>query len=165
MARRLRMTSRRARRPARQPTSRRFATPHRCRSTRRRRSNRAQDSLHDRQPQCGNAKGAAGRAGARRRRSHFDPEGIGVTPPPSSLASTPRTARAQPCNLRSRVAALSLDDRNMFGNIPRCRSVKTRIVRNLDLPPKRAKARSLIEGQRRWVIESARVQPNTFHLL
>ncbi len=42
---------------------------------------------------------------------------------------------------------------------PHC-PIKPRIVRNLDLPPERAKPRALVEGHRRRMIQRAGVHPD-----
>ena len=46
----------------------------------------------------------------------------------------------------------SFDDRNMLRGTARRGSVKARVVRDLDLPPERAKTRALIERQRGGMI-------------
>ena len=54
----------------------------------------------------------------------------------------------------------SLNHRNMPRRAARRCPVKARIVGYFDLPPERAEARSLVEGQRRWMIKGASVQPD-----
>src|SRR5258707_10729139 len=54
----------------------------------------------------------------------------------------------------------SFDYRNMLCNIARRRSVKARVVRDLDLLPERTEAGALIERQRRRMIERAGVHPD-----
>jgi hypothetical protein len=61
---------------------------------------------------------------------------------------------------RARDTNRSFNNRNMLRSTARRRSVKARIIGDLDLTPERAEARALIERQRRRMIEGAGVHPD-----
>src|SRR5207249_9489600 len=93
--------------------------------------------------------------GRRRFHSHARPSTALLLKRGKNVDHRDKTADDSLCAAKS-----SLNHRHMPRDMTRRRPVEARIVRHLDLPPERSKARALIERQRGGVIEGAGMHPD-----